>query len=208
MATTNKVQEITDSVSASSRQGRRSAHPPPLDLVALPRLSIAELRALWPVYMGRARMPAQRRILVRELAWRYQECLHGGLDAETKRLLDAAVRTAMMRRRTANQQPEAGDELVSPRRLRRPPAPSAARKSLARVPAGSRLIRTWPEGSKTTHEVTILDGGKLFEYRGERYKSLSEIARLITGTRWSGPRFFGLASKRQKGGREGVGRDE
>lgn len=200
MATTNKIQEITDSVSASSRQGRRSAHPPPLDLVALPRLPIAELRALWPMYSGRARMPAQRRILIRELAWRYQERLYGGLDAETKRLLDAAVRAAIKRRRTVTQQPEADDAPEPPRHLRRTPEPSAARKSLARVPAGSRLIRTWPEGSNTTHEVTILDGGKLFEYRGERYKSLSEIARIITGTRWSGPRFFGLASKRRNEG--------
>lgn len=199
MATTNRIQETTDSASASSRQGRRSAHPP-LDLVALPRLSIAELRALWPVYMGRARMPTQRRILIRELAWRYQERLYGGLDAQTKRLLDAAVRAAMKRRLPPDRPSDTDAHEPLRRRLRRPPAPSAAQKNLARVPEGSRLIRTWPEGSRTTHEVTILDGGKAFEYRGQRYKSLSEIARIITGTRWSGPRFFGLASKRRSEG--------
>lgn len=37
--------------------------------------------------------------------------------------------------------------------------------------------------------------GKQFEYRGDRYESLSEIARLITGTRWSGPLFFGVKAK-------------
>lgn len=200
MATTNRIQAITESVSASSRRRRRSAHPPPLDLIALPRLSIAELRALWPVYMGRAKMPAQRRILIRELAWRYQERLYGGLDAQTKRLLDAAVRAAMKRRLPPDRPSDTDADEPLRRRLRRPPAPSAAQKNLARVPAGSKLIRTWPEGSKTTHEVTILDGGKVFAYRGQRYKSLSEVARLITGTRWSGPRFFGLASKRRTEG--------
>jgi hypothetical protein len=200
MATTNRIQAITDSVSASSRHDRRSAHPPPLDLVALPRLPIAELRELWPVHFGRARMPTQRRILIRELAWRYQERLYGGLDAQTRRLLDAAVRDAMKRRLSSNRRSDVEGDQLPPRRLRRSPAPSAAQKNLARVPAGSKLIRTWPERSKTTHEVTILDGGKVFEYRGERYKSLSEVARLITGTRWSGPRFFGLASKRRSEG--------
>ena len=40
------------------------------------------------------------------------------------------------------------------------------------------------------HEVTIIDKGVL--YRAERYRSMSEVARLITGARWSGPRFFGV----------------
>ncbi len=52
---------------------------------------------------------------------------------------------------------------------------------------GTRLIRAW-QGE--THEVTVLDKG--FWYQGAHFSSLSEIARLITGTRWSGPRFFGV----------------
>lgn len=173
--------------------GRRSR--PPLDVSTLPSMSLAELRALWPIHMGRAKCPAQRRIVIRELAWRYQERLYGGLDAETKRLLNAAVCAATKRRLLASQTLGSADEEAPPR-LRRPPAPSSARKTLARVPIGSRLIRVWPEGSRTQHEVTILEGGKVFEYLGQQYKSLSEIARLITGVRWSGPRFFGLNSKR------------
>lgn len=53
---------------------------------------------------------------------------------------------------------------------------------------GARLIREW-RGSR--HEVDVVDGG--FVHEGARYASLSEVARAITGTRWSGPRFFGLA---------------
>lgn len=56
-----------------------------------------------------------------------------------------------------------------------------------RVKPGTRLIRRWKE---QTHVVTVQADG--FEYDGSRYESLSEIARTITGTRWSGPLFFGL----------------
>lgn len=55
--------------------------------------------------------------------------------------------------------------------------------------AGTRLIREW---HGQTHTVIILDDG--IEWRGQRYASLSVIARAITGARWSGPRFFGLTS--------------
>ena len=57
-----------------------------------------------------------------------------------------------------------------------------------RIKAGAILVRQWKGES---HRVTVLDGG--FAYEGKTYESLSEIARLITGTRWNGPRFFGLA---------------
>ncbi len=56
-----------------------------------------------------------------------------------------------------------------------------------RIKPGTRLVRVW-QGS--LHEVTVLDAG--FSYRGQTYASLSVIARQITGTRWSGPQFFGL----------------
>lgn len=56
---------------------------------------------------------------------------------------------------------------------------------------GTWLSRTW---HSEVHQVMVLENS--FEYRGRRYSSLSEIAREITGTRWSGPRFFGLKSPR------------
>ena len=61
----------------------------------------------------------------------------------------------------------------------------AARRRVIRP--GTVLIREW---HGVAHQVTVGEGGVL--YRGERYHSLSEVARLITGTRWSGLRFFGL----------------
>ncbi|MCT2557546.1 DUF2924 domain-containing protein [Tsuneonella sp. YG55] len=59
------------------------------------------------------------------------------------------------------------------------------------VKPGTWLSRTW---HGEVHQVVVLEGS--YEYRGVRYRSLSEIARLITGTQWSGPRFFGLHSPR------------
>ena len=56
-----------------------------------------------------------------------------------------------------------------------------------RATAGTVLIREW---RGVSHRVTVLDHDVV--YRGRRYKSLSEVARAITGTRWSGPLFFGL----------------
>ena len=63
------------------------------------------------------------------------------------------------------------------------PAP----KARPRLAPGTRLIRDW---HGRTHTIDVLDGG--FRYEEATYKSLSEIARLITGARWSGPRFFGV----------------
>lgn len=71
------------------------------------------------------------------------------------------------------------------RRLRTVKASGPKRPALQ---PGTQLIREW-RGER--HTVQVLDGG--FEHDGIRYTSLSEVARSITGARWSGPRFFGLA---------------
>lgn len=145
-----------------------------VDLDRLPEMSLAELRALWTGHMGRARPPTQPRLMVRELAWRVQEARHGGLDAQTRRLLSAAVR-AVQRDHNEGRQ-----------------APRRAKPSIGALPPTSRLVRVW---KGVAHGVEVLEGGRSFLYRGERYGSLSEIARMITGTNWSGPYFFGLTTR-------------
>jgi hypothetical protein len=62
--------------------------------------------------------------------------------------------------------------------------------SAPKIQPGTRLVREW---QNQVHLVNVEAKG--YEYRGARYQSLSEIARLITGTRWSGPLFFGIRSK-------------
>jgi hypothetical protein len=68
--------------------------------------------------------------------------------------------------------------------------PNAVVSSQPPIKPGTRLVRQWKE---QVHVVEVEAEG--YEYRGARYENLSEIARLITGTRWSGPAFFGLKAK-------------
>lgn len=66
---------------------------------------------------------------------------------------------------------------------------NAARTAMpvAQVKPGTRLLREW---HGVSHEVTVLDDG--VHYQGQRYRSLSQVAQVITGAKWSGPLFFGL----------------
>jgi hypothetical protein len=106
-------------------------------------------------------------LLRRSIAHRIQEKAYGGLSRSAQRLLDQ-----MMKAYAA----KPGGKIALPRRIK----------------PGSVLVRAWKGKS---HRVTVLADG--FVYDGETYSNLSEIAVLITGTRWNGPRFFGLRSKTQ-----------
>jgi Protein of unknown function (DUF2924) len=68
--------------------------------------------------------------------------------------------------------------------------PKAVISAKVPIKSGTRMVRQWKD---QVHVVNVT--GKEFEYRGDRYKNLSEIAQLITGTRWSGPLFFGVKAK-------------
>src|SRR5579872_5503040 len=68
--------------------------------------------------------------------------------------------------------------------------PDSATASAPRIRPGTRLVRQWRD---QVHLVIVEANG--YQYQGARYKSLSEVARLITGTRWSGPLFFGIKNE-------------
>ncbi len=120
----------------------------------------------------------QRALLLRAVAHRIQENAQGGPDPALRRLLA----------RLAGELHRTGRIAVGAR----PP-----------VKPGTRLMREW-QGE--THSVTVLESG--FLYRGERHDSLSVIARAITGTRWSGPAFFGLRSGTRSGSEAAEAPDE
>jgi len=143
-------------------------------LAALPKLPVAELKERWRA-LYETNPPARigRRLLTRAIAYRLQERVFGGLKPSTKRLLERLAASV------ASSQPLS---LTAP-------TPASA---------GTVLMREW---QGVTHEVTVLDHGVL--YRKKRYRSLSEVARLITGCRWSGPLFFGLRSKAGREGEDG-----
>jgi len=138
------------------------------EIAALQALETPNLRVRWE---GAFKRPALKRIsrdlLLRALAYHVQEQAEGSLS-----------KVAL--RRLASLAVPQGNGKRSPRVAARRPRP------------GTRLIREW---RGEVHQVSVLDGG--FDYRGERYASLSQIARTITGTRWSGPLFFGLRKTAQ-----------
>ena len=138
-------------------------------LALLPRMSKGQLLALWKQV---TRMPPPRQVrrdlLIRLIAYRIQEQAYGGLSAATRRRLGE-----LAHKFEAN--------------------PNAELSGVVRIKPGTRLIREWHGQS---HRVTVLDNG--YEYVGKRYSSLSQVARLITGTRWSGPLFFGLRGTHAK----------
>lgn len=104
----------------------------------------------------------RRQLLIPMLAYRMQERAYGGLKPATLKRLHKLAQVVDR-------------------------DPSAALTDAPRIRPGTCLIRVW-RGEK--HEVLVDDSG--YEYRGKRFASLSQIARQITGTRWSGPLFFGL----------------
>jgi hypothetical protein len=96
--------------------------------------------------------------------------------------------TALLRRRLAYElQARVHGDLPADVRERLKTNPAYTPLPGRGVKPGTILTRTW---RGVTHQVQVRDEG--FEYRGERYGSLSEVARRITGTRWSGPLFFDL----------------
>jgi Protein of unknown function (DUF2924) len=109
-----------------------------------------------------------RSLMIRALAYRMQERTLGGLKPATRRLL-----TQFAHDGAGGRKPVA--------------APSRT------VKPGAVLVREW-RGAH--HQVTVLEQGAIFE--GKRYRSLSQIARKITGSRWSGPLFFGLKRSQQE----------
>src|ERR671918_363769 len=136
-------------------------------IAGLPKLSHAELKALWREYFG-VEPPAYRRgFLIRGIAHRLQELAYRPLASAYQSRLDAMIEGV--------EKPDGAG-----RPGRRP-------QHDVHLLEGTKLLREW---RTVMHEVTVIDGG--YEHLGKRYRSLSAVARSITGTQWSGPLFFGL----------------
>jgi hypothetical protein len=133
-------------------------------LAALPEKSTAELKQMWRDLYDREPPPYNKPFLVKRLAYRIQELAYGGLSARAEAKLKELI--------------EDEDQRVKGKR--------PVRKG-DRPIVGTRLIRQW---QGTEHCVTVLTDG--YEYAGQPYRSLSAVARSITGTRWNGPLFFGV----------------
>lgn len=129
----------------------------------LPDLSLAELRDRWKAIFGNpAPLSLRRKFLARAVAYQMQVQAYGGLSNATKRRLR---------------------EIAEAVRRGNPDAAGIARH----IRPGTQMIRQWRD---ETHIVAAIAGG--FEWNGQTYKSLSAVAKEITGTNWNGYAFFGV----------------
>ena len=135
-------------------------------VAAIKTMPTPALKSMWRDLHGTEAPPYNRRFLESRLAYRIQELAYGGLRPETVKRLDALAR-------------DVEDTNPKTRRIR------TDRKPIA----GTRLLR---EFQGVEHIVTVTVEG--YEYRGRPYKSLSAIAKTITGVKWNGWVFFGLKS--------------
>jgi hypothetical protein len=133
-------------------------------LAALKGARAGTLKARWRELFDKEPLPYNRRFLESRLAYRIQELAYGGLSRETLGRLKALAR-----------QYASND-----------PIERKARPMLRPV-TGTKLVREW---DGVEHHVTVRKDD--FEYLGRPYKSLSSVAREITGTKWNGWVFFGL----------------
>ena len=133
-------------------------------LAALKAMSVKDLKAKWQELFDAPAPNNSRNFLEGRLAYRIQELTYGGPDKQTRRLLDLLA-------------DEVEGTLTRKAQIADPRNPVV----------GTKLIREW---NGVAHTVTVLREG--FDWDGRRYKSLSAVARGITGTRWNGYRFFGL----------------
>ena len=137
-------------------------------LAALKTTPTPDLKQQWRELFATEAPPFNRKYIESRLAYRIQELAYGGLKAETKERL-----------RALGEQLDGGNVVTRRTRVDNRPI------------AGTRLIREW---QGVEHCVTVLSDG--YEYGGRPYKSLSAVARAITGTRWNGWVFFGLKNTR------------
>jgi len=134
-------------------------------LAELPGMSPAQLRARWRECWRKPAPDIGPDLLRRGIAWKLQSRIHGDLPSAVKRELERAA--DRLRR---------GDKLISSRQ--------------PTLKARTTLLRQW---QGRVHRVLVLDDS--YEYEARRFNSLTQVATAITGTRWSGPAFFGLKKR-------------
>lgn len=155
------------------------------EVAELGDLSRDELATRWNKTYGCPPPSGVRReLLVRAAAWHLQAKRLGGFSVETKRKLAQAIRQAGVNGlgMELGSASETSNEMHGAARYA-----GSALKPRQSLSKGARLIRDW---NGKANVVDVLAEGFLFE--GKLYRSLSAIAREITGAHWSGPRFFGL----------------
>ncbi len=154
----------------------------PVQIAKLQTLTVGELRVEYERVFGEQARSRNKTWLWRRIAWRIQELEYGGLSERAKRRLEELMPDAELALRVPpGRLQKARDNAVHQTRDRRLPRP------------GTALLKTY-KGQRVVVEV-LHDG---FSYEGQVFRSLSAVARAITGTHWNGWAFFGLNGKGKK----------
>ena len=161
--------------SPESSNGSRVRHSILRQLATLETMSMDQLRERWRDLYGGEPPSYKRQFLIKRLAYRIQELFYGGLSEAAKTRLQQVAQTTRWPVWTAGS----------------PATPTLTRTS-CRAPGSSGYGRT------RRYEVLAHENG--FEYDGRMFRSLSAVAREITGTRWNGRLFFGLKKGNDAGG--------
>jgi len=155
------------------------------EIAQLPRLRTDQLRQRYREVFGEETHTRHKQHLVRRIAWRLQALAQGDLSERARQRALEVANDADLRTQVPSQW------LASARAAQRPPE----RRADKRLPAAGTLLTRHYRGRQIV--VTVLAEG--FDYEGRHYASLSAVAREVTGTRWNGLLFFGLARRKEAG---------
>ncbi len=152
---------------------------------ALRQMTVGELRIEWQKLYGTPTRSRNRDYLWKRLAWRAQELVHGGLSDRARDRIEELALEGFVRARTPNFTAPVADPA---------PVPSSVRSDRdPRIPSAGTVLTRQYHGNEI--RVLVLDDG--FEWDGRHYRSLSAVARAVTGQRWNGPLFFGLRQRKR-----------
>lgn len=178
---------------AQRREDREKAARVTQELAALGAMTTADLAARFEELTGQPPRSKNRAFLRKRVAWHLQAAEYGGLSDEALAKIDELAPAALKAFEESGARRGSAKPRPAPAVSQPPPTPGRD----PRLPApGTALERSY---RGDLHEVTVLDDG--FEYRGAHYRSLSRIAREITGTAWNGFTFFGCGARSGSRGR-------
>ena len=168
---------MTDTLESRERNLARTNNSVLRQLAALQPMTLPQLQEKWRDLYGSEPPQYKKQFLIIKLAYRIQEILHGGLTESTKNHIKQTAKAdkAKVSGRTNTDSHQKSKDVILP---------------------GTRFIRHWQD---QRYEVIALEKG--FEYEGKPFRSLTAVAKEITGTHWNGRVFFGLNKKGGKNAR-------
>ena len=151
------------------------------ELAALGRMTVGELREKYQVVFGEETRSWNKDFLRKRIAWRIQELAEGGLSERARRRAEELACDADLRIRP-----------LEPARLGKTVVRRLPVSHDRRLPMPGAVLTRQYQGETVT--VNVLDDG--FAFRGQVYRSLTAVAKAVTGSHWNGYHFFGLAGRR------------